>query len=329
MFKMVFYLVIIVVFLGLFGLYSLNSSPTEFNKDVLFEIREGDTLSGIGVRLKKNKLIESINFLKIVGKILGADKKIKVGFYNLEAGTGVYSILNKFTGGKVYTIKVVIPEGADNRIVAKILMSHKLVNSTNFLKLAKGDDFVKEFNVPTGRGSEGFLFPDTYMIPWGASAKQIIKMMVTNFKKRVGQDTISKMKNSSIGFYKSLILASIVEREAVTKKERPIIAGVFLNRFRKRIKFQSCATIQYILGEVREKLLNSHLRIKSPYNTYQNHGFPVGPISNPGLSSIKAATMPDQTGYLYFVSKNDGTHYFSKTGAEHNRAAQKYQWGKK
>jgi len=329
MLKIGFYLAILVLFIGLIGVYSLNSAPDGFSKDVLFEIKKGDSLSGIGTRLKKDNLIKSVNFLKMVGKILGADKKIKVGFYNLEAGTGVYAILNKFTGGKVYTIKVIIPEGADNRIVARIMMKHKLVNSTNFLRLALLPSFVKEFNIPAGRGTEGFLFPDTYMIPWGASSKQIIKMMVANFKKRVGQDIINKMKNSSIGFYKSLILASIVEREARTKKERPIIAGVFLNRFRKRIKFESCATIQYILGEVREKLLFSHLRIKSPYNTYQNYGFPIGPIANPGLSAIKAAAMPVQSDYLYFVSKNNGSHYFSKTVAEHNRAAQKYQWSKK
>jgi len=215
--------------------------------------------------------------------------------------------------------------------VARIIAASGLmIKEQDFLDAAADISLLREAGLeaalPAAKTTEGFLFPDTYMVPFGAKARDVVRMMLANFRQQIGRDLIARMAASPLGLYKTIILASIVEREAASSLERPKIAGVFVNRERIGMKFESCATIQYILGEVREKLFYSDLKRESPYNTYLHAGYPAGPIANPGKSSIAAAADPEKHDYLYFVSRNDGTHVFSKTGAEHNRAAKEFQW---
>lgn len=304
----------------------MNSAPGSVRQGVLFEVPAGAGLSVVAAQLESRQLIRSSAFFRGVAALRGQSRSIKSGFYRFDGTEGSWEILSRIVEGRVHTVKVVIPEGLDNRHIARRLAKAGLVKEQDFMQAASDGRLLAKYGFTPRSTTEGFLFPDTYLFPWGVSAERLVEIMIENFKRRVGRDLIRRMDSSSLGFYRTLILASIVEREAVRAGERPMIAGVFVNRYRRGQKFESCATIQYILGEVRRKLLFSHLRIKSPYNTYQNSGFPPGPIANPGLASLRAAAEPSRHNYLYFVSKNDGTHIFSETVQQHNRAAQKYQW---
>jgi len=310
----------------------LNSSPMEAGRSYLYHVRSGSGLYDVAEDLSGEGVIRSIRFFKFLGKLRDASSHIQAGYYNLDSGMTSGEILDVLVAGKAYSMRVTFPEGKENRDFARILASRGLVKEEEFLAAANNPDALRDAGLgsalPAAKSTEGFLFPDTYMIPWGSGAEEIVRMMLANFKHQIGSDFIESMEKSPTGLYKTIILASIVEREAATPAERPRIAGVFANRVRDGMKLESCATIQYILGEVRLKLYYSDLKRESPYNTYLYAGYPAGPICNPGLSSIRAAADPEKHDYLYFVSRNDGTHVFSKTGAEHNRAAREFQWGK-
>jgi len=308
----------------------LNSSPMEEGRPYLYQVRYGSGFYEVAEDLSNAGVIRSIRFFKFLGKIRDAASTLKAGYYHLDSGMTAGDILDVLAAGKAYSVRVTVPEGNDNAHMARIIAASGLVSEEDFLAAAKDTELLKECGLgaalPAAKSAEGFLFPDTYMIPWGSSAKDIVRMMLANFKQQVGAELLERMAQSPAGLYKTIILASIVEREAAAPFERPKIAGVFANRVRIGMKLESCATIQYILGEVREKLFYSDLKRESPYNTYLYAGYPIGPIANPGLSSIRAAADPEQHDYLYFVSRNDGTHAFSKTGSEHNRAAHEFQW---
>lgn len=319
---------------GLF--FFFNSSPLPSGKTVLFQIKPGAGFNDVAMELSRKGLIRSNRFFRVLGRLRGAAAKIKAGYYTLDSGKSTLGVLDAFIKGDVCKVRVTIPEGLDNRGIARRLAAYvfkgadgneySLVEERAFLTAASNGALLKNFGFAEQATCEGFLFPSTYYIPLGYTPEQIVSMMIAAFKQALGPELIAAMNRSALGFYKTIILASIVEREAASPLERDKIAGVFINRDRIGMKFESCATIQYILGEVKQKLYYYQLKIPSPYNTYQNPGFPIGPIANPGLASIRAATTPAQHDYLYFVSKNDGTHVFSRTGAEHNRAARKYQW---
>jgi len=307
-------------------------------KRFLFQIRPGAGFYEVVSELSRTGAIRSVRFFKLLGRVKGVTRRIKAGYYIVDSGKSATRLLDDFTEGKICRVRVTLPEGLDNRGIARKLASctfegadgkeYRLVGEKEFLNAAGDGSILKKFGFLKQKSCEGYLFPSTYFVPLGYTARQMVEMMVAAFKRRLGPELIEAMRRSPLGFYKTLILASIVEREAVSPTERPRIAGVFLNRYRKGMKFESCATIQYILGEVRTKLYYYQLKIPSPYNTYQNTGFPIGPIANPGLASIRAAVSPDRHDYLFFVSRNDGTHVFSRTGWAHNRAARKYQWGR-
>ena len=302
----------------------------EAGRPYLYQVRYGSGFYEVAEDLSRAGVIRSIRFFKFLGKARDVSSRIKAGYYHLDSGMSAGAILDALVAGKVYSVRVTVPEGKDNRSVARIIAATGLVTEQDFLAAAD-DAKILEANglgaaLPAAKSTEGFLFPDTYMIPWGSSAGEIVAMMLGNFRHQAGAELLEQMVQSPIGLYKTIILASIVEREAASSAERPSIAGVFANRVRIGMKLESCATIQYILGEVKQTLLWSDLKRESPYNTYIHAGYPAGPIANPGLASIRAAANPEAHEYLYFVSRNDGTHVFSKTLAEHNRAAREYQW---
>lgn len=323
----------VLVALVLLGVWHyLGSSPLEAGRPFLYHVKSGSGFYKVAEDLSSEGVIRSITFFKLIGKLRDASSRIKAGYYKLDSGMSAHRILDTLLEGKVHTVRVTVPEGKDNRHVARIIAASGLVKEEDFLQAASDATLLREAGLeaalPYAKTSEGFLFPDTYLVPWGATAHEIVRMMLANFRQQVGKELLTKMADSPLGLYKTIILASIVEREAASPIERPKIAGVFVNRERIGMKFESCATIQYILGEVREKLYYSDLKRESPYNTYLHAGYPAGPIANPGKSSIAAAAEPEKHEFLYFVSRNDGTHVFSKTGAEHNRAAREFQWNK-
>ncbi len=164
---------------------------------------------------------------------------------------------------------------------------------------------------------EGYLFPETYFIDYDASPEEIVDMMVDQFNKVFTQTMEERGKKFKFTKRDTIILASIIEKEAVKDEERPLISAVFHNRLKKRWYLESCATVQYALGEHKEKLTYEDVKVNSPYNTYIHFGLPPGPICNPGLAAIEAALYPADTDLMFFVSEGEGTHRFSKYYKKH------------
>ena len=184
------------------------------------------------------------------------------------------------------------------------------------------EGFAASHNID-GPSTEGYLFPDTYVLSKGMGARQILDLMINRFWQVF--NSLVQGRDLPMSIREIVTLASIVEKETGLAEERPVIASVFLNRLKKRMRLESDPTVIYDLKDFDGNLTKKHLQAPSPYNTYRHLGLPPGPIANPGRASLEAVLKPAQTSYLYFVSKNDGSHFFSSTLKEHNRAVVRYQ----
>ena len=251
---------------------------------------------------------------KYAGGVVAGDMEIKNGMSYKD----ILELLCTQRSDRTLTI----PEGFEQRQIETRLVENGFCTAEEFEEAVKDDygyDFLKDLPDRQYR-LEGYLFPDTYKIPEGASAHDIINMMLAEFDSQLTQEMRSRVGTSEVrglDLDQIVTLASIIERETDGETERAKVASVFYNRIDKKMRLQSCATVQYILGERKPVLSVSDTKIESPYNTYQNNGLPVGPIANPGIASIKAALWPEDTEYLYFVLTTSGDHVFSKTYEEH------------
>lgn len=286
--------------------------------EVVFKIEKGSTSSNIIDGLYDKELISNRLFAKIYVK-LNVKKSLKAGEYTFDKSMSPEAIFEKLQKGTrdLDVVRVTFPEGYNIKQIAGVLKEKGLIIEEDaFIKETQEGEFDYDFlkDIPKDRPSrlEGYLFPDTYEFKAGVTEHQIIDKMLERFEEIFNQEISKKLGDRSLD--ELIIMASIVEREARVESERPIIAAVFYNRLKIDMQLQSCATIQYILGTNKERLLNKDLEIESPYNTYLNSGLPAGPISSPGRNSIKAALEPADVDYLYFVLKKydgDGSHNFA------------------
>lgn len=292
----------------------------------IFEIKPGDSFGSINYRLKDKKMIYSSRLFHRYVKFQDQLTSFKAGKYEVSPNLTMVDMVNLFTRGKSITTKVTIPEGKNLFEIAKILDSSKVTDGDEFIKYAKSEDFANELGIP-GKRVEGYLYPETYNFQEATPAKHVIKTMVNLFNNKVSGLDFSGTRLTK---HQVVILASIVEKETGAKFERPAIAGVFHNRLKKRMRLQSDPTTIYgIYERYNGNITKKDLLTKTPYNTYKIPALPVGPISNPGLESIKAVLNPESHNYLYFVSKNDGTHIFSKTYKDHREAVNTWQKNRK
>ena len=226
--------------------------------------------------------------------------------------------------GKIYLYKVVIPEGLNIYEIARILFKRKVINNKEaFIKFCFNKNIIKKF-LNNGFSMEGYLFPDTYNFYKNEKISKIVKIMNDNFIKKVLP--VIKKSNIYLTVNEIVILASIIQKETYKKDEMPVIASVFFNRMKRGMKLQSDPTIIYGLWKnFRGYLTKKDIKLYTAYNTYLNYGLPPTPISNPGLSAIKAVLHPAKTNFLYFVSTGKGSHAFAKTYAEHRRNIKLYR----
>ncbi|MBK5239921.1 endolytic transglycosylase MltG [Clostridium sp.] len=309
-------LIVVLVVCILFGNYQYKKiiqHPIKTDKDVHVTVKSGDTLYSILDDLNQNGVIKNSSVLKFYIKTNSIVSNVHAGRFFIPKDATVTELTTILsTGNDEDIVKVTVPEGYDINSIAKLLEEKGIISKEKFI------DSCKTYKLPTyivekenrRYNLEGFLFPATYDFKVGMSGNEIIKSMLDKFDTTI----IELNKEKTIDMKKLddlIIMASIVENETRDKNERVNVASVFYNRLKIDMKLQSCATVLYSLGIHKDKLLNKDLEIESPYNTYIVKGFPVGPICNPGKESIKAALSPATTNYLYFVSTNDGKHYFT------------------
>lgn len=290
----------------------------------VIEIPEGATFKQVVGLLDEHRLIASRLGFLLLGKLMLAERRILPGEYALHAGMRPREILSTLVEGRIVLHPVTIPEGFTVAQIADLLAVKGLADPSEFLELTRDREFIRtlQLEVPT---LEGYLFPNTYHFARHTPAKEIIKTMVEELWRAFTPELRARAKDINMTVHEVLTLASLIEKETGVEEERELVASVFHNRLRRRIPLQSDPTVIYGLEAFDGNLRKRDLLKYSAYNTYQFPGLPPGPIANPGLRSIRAALYPISTNYLYFVSRNDGTHHFSSTLTEHNRAVEKYQ----
>jgi UPF0755 protein len=284
----------------------------------IFEVPYGTTLRQAGRLLQARGLIRSELVLEIYMRLNPKERMVKAGRYQIGPGMNIPQIVNELRRGVSEQIKVTIPEGLTITETAELLAGKGLVDRERFLVYLKDPRFIEEkLGGFAGNTLEGYLFPDTYYFRSNATEVEIIMTMLNRFKEVFA----THFKDVSLSQTREIvILASIVEKEAQKAEERPVIAGVFMNRIKIGYPLQSCATVQYVLGKHKDRLTYKDLEVQSPYNTYLHRGLPPAPIANPGLASLIAAARPAAVDYLYFVAKPNGSHVFSKSFEQHLRA---------
>lgn len=289
---------------------------------VSITVEPGDSMSRVVQRLNEAKLIEDGKGLPFLAKLLGKDRHIQVGRYDFEKGVTLHRIFTRLISGDVALKQVTIPEGRTIKQIAGILKREIQIDSSEFVRVAMDSLLANSTGIPASN-LEGYLFPDTYKLSWGTSAEKVVHIMVDQFKTILTGSLLRRAEEIGLSLPEAVTLASLIEAEAKAEEEREIISAVYHNRLRRGMLLQSCPTIIYVLPEVELPLLLKDLKVDSPYNTYKYPGLPPGPICNPGKACILAALYPADVNYLYFVSKGDGTHIFSATLTEHNRAKNK------
>ncbi len=310
---------------GAFGLwYALYiTTPAPGTGTVTVVIPRGAGVRRIGALLAEHKLIgNDIRYL-ILARLTHAGTRLQAGEFSIPRGLRPAEVLELLARGKAVQHPVTIPEGLTMEEVAQVFADKGWVNKTEFLALCREPAFIHHLGIQQNQ-LEGYLFPDTYALVRDKSdAKSIITQMVHRFL-RVWKE-IAPEKKSSLNRHRIVTLASIVEKETANPTERPLIARVFLNRLNRSMRLQSDPTVIYGLPDFNGNLTRKDLQRATPYNTYVINGLPPGPICNPGRAAMEAVLHPADSTALYFVSKNNGSHYFSTTLREHNRAVRRYQ----
>ncbi|MFW6129145.1 MAG: endolytic transglycosylase MltG [Candidatus Aminicenantaceae bacterium] len=292
-----------------------------------FEVKKGNTINIIAQNLKKNGFIKKKYLLVLEYKLFFHSETIKAGKYAFSSPTSIRNILMTMIEGKVYFRPITIPEGLTRKEIAQLLESKHSINKTEFLKASSNTDLIKELD-KSAENLEGYLFPETYHFQKDVTAETIVSSMISQFKSIFNNNWKKRAEEINMNIREVVILASIIEKETSLPQEKKIVSGVFHNRLKMNMKLDCDPTIIYILkeqGVFKGDLRYKHMDINSPYNTYLYPGIPPGPICNPGKTSLEASLYPEDRGYLYFVSKNDGSHHFSRTFKEHQRAVRKYQ----
>ncbi|MZG53949.1 MAG: endolytic transglycosylase MltG [Nitrospinae bacterium] len=315
-------LALIWIFVG--SLYFLGSRPMSDDTNLqVFEVEPGMTLKRVSQKLSSQNLIRSASAFQAIGLIQNKQKLIMAGEYHVSPSMLPLEIMERITSGKTVLHPVTIPEGYRITEIAALLEEQGLADKEVFLKQVKNFKLVE--GVPTG-SLEGYLFPETYHFGKSTSETTIVKKMVATFKERAWKkDFLNRAREIGFSFHEIITLASLIEKETGKDSERKQISSVFHNRLKKNMRLQTDPTVIYAIENFDGNIRKRDLKIDSPYNTYRYKGLPPGPIASPGLKSIVAALYPADTPNLYFVSRQDGSHQFSATLNEHNRAVQKYQ----
>jgi UPF0755 protein len=308
-----------------------STRPVAGTAEKPFFIKEEHDFFAVAKQLKAQGFIKNKYLFYFYGSMTGNKVSIKPGEHTLKQGLNYNQIFRDLVTLEKETdaIEFIFPEGYNIEQIASRLANDGIIEKLAFLKKAKSWNVLREEQREklglnkgdrkegTKYAMEGMLFPDTYFFDKNMNPEVVIQQMADRFI----EETADIKIKSDLTPYEWITLASIIEKEALLNKEKPIIAGVFMNRIEKGQKLQSCSTVQYLLDKPKARLLQKDLKIINPYNTYLNEGLPPAPIASPDLASLKAAADPKEHDYYYFVAKQDGTwsHYFSKTYKEHRK----------
>lgn len=303
----------------------INSPPGSLSDPVMVEIRQGDSFYGVAKLLKEKKVIDSIRKFYLYTKLNDGLYSIKAGEYLFEPSMKTSEVLNMLVKGSVISYRVTIPEGYNAYQIAALFQEKGLVNGKEFISKVFDKPLMEKLGI-SGVSFEGYLYPETYFFVKGMDCESIINTMVSRFREVIPAEFEARAREIGFTMEEVVNLASIVEKETGNPEERPVIAAVFHNRLKKKMRLQTDPTVIYgMIENFDGDLKKKDLKKKTPYNTYRINGLPLGPIANPGIEAIRSVLYPADVDYYYFVSKNNGSHVFARTLEEHNRYVWRYQ----
>lgn len=294
-------------------------------RDVSFPA--GSSVRKLAAEMESAGIIRSSWHFVLLTRLRGKANQLKAGDYSLHDGMTPAFILNKLVAGDVDYRKFSLPEGYSIFQAAELLEQKGYFEKDAFLEKCRDRALLARLGIAE-RSVEGYLFPATYNLSKSGTEEQLISQMVAQFEKKYAELTAAADTGIGLSRRELVTLASVIEKEAVSPEEKPLISSVFHNRLRIGMPLQSDPTAVYGVRAFSGKVTKTDIKRSSPYNTYLNRGLPPGPIGNPGFEALKAAQAPAKTGYLYFVARQDGTHQFSRTLDEHNQAVRKYLRGR-
>ncbi|AMV71106.1 endolytic transglycosylase MltG [Desulfuromonas carbonis] len=287
-------------------------------------VHRGAPFATIARTLAANGVVSEALPLQLLARWRSAGNRVQAGTYRFSNAATPGEILDRLVAGDVLRTTLTIPEGWTLREIAARIEAKGLADAREILRLGQDASFVHTLGIPAG-SLEGYLFPETYSLAAGTSPEAILQMMVAEFRRRLTPELIAAAREQGLDEHQLVTLASIVQKEAGSETEMPLIAAVFSNRLQRRMPLQADPTVIYGITDFDGNLTRAHLAAKTPYNTYRIAGLPPGPIASPGSAALTAAAHPAAVDYLYFVARGDGSHAFSATLAEHNRAVRRYQ----
>ncbi len=290
----------------------------------IVEFPKGASLREIASKLETEGLIRSRYVFTLLSWVRDRSRGLKAGEYRLSPAMSPEAILEVLARGEVVQHALTIPEGYSVREIAAAIERAGFGPARQVEAVASDPAFLKRFQIPV-HSAEGYLFPETYHFTKRTVPPKILSRMVLTFRERFKPEMVALAKKRSLSVHQVVTLASIIERETAVPAERPLIAAVYLNRLKRRMRLQADPTVLYALNRTSGALTRQDLHVDSPYNTYRTRGLPPGPIASPGLESLDAVLHPAPVGYLYFVARGDGSHIFSRTLKEHLKAVSQYR----
>jgi UPF0755 protein len=291
------------------------------------DIPPGAGPSSIAHRLADAGVVRDVNSFRAAVWLSGHGRRLQAGEYRFDRPVSAREVVDKIARGEVYVLPITFREGLTIKQMASLFENKGFGPADAFVRASTNVDLIRALD-PDAHDLEGYLFPDTYSLPRKATAEQLVARMVAKFEKALTPDIREQAAARGIGLRQLVTLASIVEKETGNPAERPLVAAVYANRLKIGMGLQCDPTVIYALdraGRYNGNLTREDLHFDSPYNTYRYAGLPPGPIASPGRASLAAAARPADVPYIYFVSRNDGSHAFATTLDEHNRNVQQYQ----
>lgn len=327
-FKISFILLFFVLLSLGYLFYNYVKTPLSLKEDTLFQVKKNESINTVIRNLEENGFVRNSFFFKTLVTLKGRNKPILYGYYLIKKDDTPETLWEKLLKGEVERYKVTIPEGYNIYQIGEVIENQKMGSKKRFVSLAKDKNFIKKLGLDLP-SLEGYLFPTTYFFDPATTEEEMIKEMVQQTFKVLKDIQENDEKNKNFNIHKVITLASLVEKEAKVKEEMPLIAAVFLNRLSKGMKLQCDPTVIYGKKNFDGNITKADLVTNTPYNTYVRYGLPPTPIANPSKNAILSVLKPAKVDYLYFVSKNDGTHVFNTNLKEHNKAVYIYQKKKK
>lgn len=336
--RLIFPIVAILFFGSIFGVWKIYdnfaySPASSLTDEVIYEVKPGQTLTGVSKELEKLGLIRNASLFLVLAKIKGEANRMKVGEYLFLRNMTPMDVLSTLTSGRSVGRKFTVSEGLNIFEIADLYEKQGFGSRKEFWKWVNDPEFVTELLGERQLTLEGYLYPETYQITKYTDTKSVIRAMVARFLDVYRREVEPLLEGSQFNRHQMVTLASIIEKETGAPEERELISSVFHNRLKIKMPLQTDPTVLYgkakRLGKYEINITSADLRLPTEYNTYVIKALPPGPVANPGRAAMLAALQPAKSDYLFFVSQNDGTHIFSKKYSDHSKAVQKFQMNTK